>query len=68
MACCQDIFISSKYFMAVAGNGLYDPFFYRNAGEFFFKQYFTTAIYDQLPHGCDDLWKFVGADMRMCIV
>src|SRR5579863_4180500 len=34
---------------------------------FLFKEQHAAAVDDLLPHRLDDLWKFVGTDMRMGI-
>ena len=36
--------------------------------QFLFKKVLTASFKDQASHGADDGWKFIGADMRVCLV
>ena len=68
MAGCQDIGIGFQLFAISSSNMRDIAFFDSKIGQFFFKQYFSASVNDELPHGSNDMRQFVGADMRMGIV
>jgi len=68
MAGSQDVGVCTHLFTISGSDTAYFAAVVLNAGEFFIEQHFSTTSHDLLAHGCDDLRKLVGSNMRMGVV
>ena len=70
MACCQDYLAGIKFecgvaFQVIANNTFYGVILYNKIDHMSFEMYLATMINNGLAHGLDDLWQFVGANVRV---